>query len=226
MFSRVFFGFQSNYSYPLRKTRLTVLPQIFQQLDTASEAFEKAKAVHDNEREAFTIGNQATLLQGVTSVEDAWQLCLDENREGYCAIKHDLDTSTRGFPGIARAISVGVLQRETEVEALVETFAETDTHTKELTFLTKAVRWPTEACCDFLKDTEGDQKRVATACLEKIHDARTVSSKERRECYTNTFGKIAAAIDGARETDGDRILKVRERTDLVAMRFGVELRPS
>ena len=198
---------------------------IFPQLDAASEAFEKARASHDSERLEFTTSNHDKLHSGVRLVDESWQTCFEGTTVGLQNIEGELDETTGTFGAVAQATSSGVLERAQEVEDFSKTMSEfTDGYVlKELAFQMNAVEWPVQACKDYLHDVEEDKRVLAVLSLEKIDAARKESRAERRSYYQKTFGKLASDIELAREADGERILKVRERCEVWDRRLGIEL---
>ena len=100
---------------------------------------------------------------------------------------------------------------------------ETETRA-ELAHIEEASAWPEAAMRDFLADMHEDKKAVAVRSLERIDEAHRASRPARRAAFRETLGALAVDIDRAREADGERIRRVKERAEVWDKRLGIERR--
>jgi len=195
------------------------------QLDAASEAFERAKASHDAERADFTATHTRAVRDAARVVDEKWATARAENIAGYADVTGSLEQTKEALQGVARANASAVLERDEEVDAFGVTFRAFRADARaRLAFCEKAAAWPENATRDFLADVREDKRVVAVLSLERIDEAHRAARPARRAAFRSKLGALAADIDRAREADGERIRRVKERAEVWDKRLGIERR--
>ena len=158
-------------------------------------------------------------------VDEKWATARAENLAGYAELTGVLEQTKEALQGVARANASAVLERDEEVETFGETFRAFRTETRaRLAFCEKAAAWPENATRDFLADVREDKRVVAVLSLERIDEAHRAARPARRAAFRSALGALAADIDRAREADGERIRRVKERAEVWDKRLGIERR--
>ena len=158
-------------------------------------------------------------------MDEKWATARAENLAGYADVTGSLEQTKEALQGVARANASAVLERDEEVDAFRETFRAFHTETRaRLAFCEKAAAWPENATRDFLADMREDKRVVAVLSLERIDEAHRAARPARRAAFRSALGALAVDVDRAREADGERIRRVKERAEVWDKRLGIERR--
>jgi hypothetical protein len=158
-------------------------------------------------------------------VDEKWATARAENLAGYADVTGSLEQTKEALQGVARANASAVIERDEEVDAFGVTFRAFRADARaRLAFCEKAAAWPENATRDFLADVREDKRIVAVLSLERIDEAHRAARPARRAAFRSALGALAADIDRAREADGERIRRVKERAEVWDKRLGIERR--